>query len=225
MPKTTNTSAGCGRPASRAAARRRGPTAVLIRAFRSGSAMVPRLRFWGGDRGAVSPRSDDSRRLLPAYPWRVPIRRRSRGGQLHRPRRRRRLLATADGIDVEAVCEDLDSLLREVEARQPDVVVTDIRMPPTQTDEGIRLAARLRAERPEIGVVVLSHFAEPEYLLALLDSGSHRRAYLLKERLHDLAPLVAAIEAVPPDDRRSTRRSSSSSSQPRPGWRNRRSPN
>ena len=108
----------------------------------------------------------------------------------------RRLLATADGIHVEAACEDLDSLLREVEDRQPDVVVTDIRMPPTQTDEGIRLAARLRAERPEIGVVVLSHFAEPEYLLALLDSGSDGRAYLLKERLQDLAPLVAAIEAV-----------------------------
>ena len=108
----------------------------------------------------------------------------------------RRLLATADGIDVEAACEDLDSLLREVEDRRPDVVVTDIRMPPTQTDEGIQLAARLRAERPEIGVVVLSHFAEPEYLLALLDSGSDGRAYLLKERLQDLAQLVAAIEAV-----------------------------
>ena len=108
----------------------------------------------------------------------------------------RRLLATVDGIDVEAACEDLDSLLREVEDRRPDVVLTDIRMPPTQTDEGIRLAAQLRAERPEIGVVVLSHFAEPQYLLALLDSGSDGRAYLLKERVYDLAPLVAAIEAV-----------------------------
>ena len=108
----------------------------------------------------------------------------------------RRLLATADGIEVEAACEDLDSLLREVEDRRPDVVLTDIRMPPTQTDEGIQLAARLRAERPEIGVVVLSHFAEPEYVLALLDSGSDGRAYLLKERVHDLAQLVAAIEAV-----------------------------
>ena len=108
----------------------------------------------------------------------------------------RRLLATADGIDVEAACENLDSLLREVEARRPDVVLTDIRMPPTQTDEGIRLAARLRAERPGIGVVVLSQFAEPEYLLALLDSGSDGRAYLLKDRLQDLAQLVAAIEAV-----------------------------
>ena len=108
----------------------------------------------------------------------------------------RRLLATADGIVVEAACEDLDSLLREVEDRRPDVVLTDIRMPPTQTDEGIQLAARLRAERPEIGVVILSHFAEPDYLLALLETGSDGRAYLLKERLQDLGQLVAAIEAV-----------------------------
>ena len=131
-----------------------------------------------------------------AYPWLVPIRV-VLGEDSYIVREGvRRLLATADGIDVEAACEDLDSLLREVEDRRPDVVVTDIRMPPTQTDEGIQLAARLRAERPEIGVVVLSHFAEPEYLLALLDSGSDGRAYLLKERLQDLAPLVAAIEAV-----------------------------
>jgi DNA-binding NarL/FixJ family response regulator len=108
----------------------------------------------------------------------------------------RRLLATVDGIDVEGACEDLESLLREVEERRPDVVVTDICMPPTQTDEGLQVAARLRTERPEIGVVVLSQFAEPEYLLALLESGSDGRAYLLKERVHDLAPLVAAIEAV-----------------------------
>jgi DNA-binding NarL/FixJ family response regulator len=108
----------------------------------------------------------------------------------------RQLLASADGIDVEAECEDLDSLLREVEDRRPDVVLTDIRMPPTQSDEGIRLAARLRAERPEVGVVVLSQYAEPGYVLALLDSGSDGRAYLLKERVHDRAQLVGAIEAV-----------------------------
>jgi DNA-binding NarL/FixJ family response regulator len=108
----------------------------------------------------------------------------------------RQLLASADGIDVEAECEDLDSLLREVEDRRPDVVLTDIRMPPTQSDEGIRLAARLRAERPEVGVVVLSQYAEPGYVLALLDSGSDGRAYLLKERVHDRAQLIAAIETV-----------------------------
>ncbi len=68
---------------------------------------------------------------------------------------------------------------------RPDVVVTDIRMPPTNTDEGIRLAARLRAEHPEIGVVVLSQYADPVYVLTLLESGSDGRAYLLKERVHD----------------------------------------
>ena len=108
----------------------------------------------------------------------------------------RQMLASADGIEVEAECEDLDSLLRAVEHGRPDVVLTDIRMPPTHTDEGIRVAARLRAERPEVGVVVLSQYAEPGYVLALLDSGSDGRAYLLKERVHDRAQLVAAIEAV-----------------------------
>jgi DNA-binding NarL/FixJ family response regulator len=108
----------------------------------------------------------------------------------------RQLLTSADGIEVEAECEDLDSLVREIEDRRPDVVLTDIRMPPTQSDEGIRLAARLRAEHPEVGVVVLSQYAEPGYVLALLDSGSDGRAYLLKERVHDRAQLVGAIEAV-----------------------------
>jgi DNA-binding NarL/FixJ family response regulator len=108
----------------------------------------------------------------------------------------RQLLATADGIEIAAECEDLDSLVREIDERRPDVVLTDIRMPPEQSDEGIRLAAVLRAERPEIGVVVLSQYAEPGYVLALLDSGSDGRAYLLKERVHDRAQLVSAIEAV-----------------------------
>jgi len=74
--------------------------------------------------------------------------------------------------------------------------VTDIRMPPTGTDEGIRLAAQLREQYPDIGVVILSHYAEPAYALALLESGSEGRAYLLKERVHDHAHLVAAIESV-----------------------------
>ena len=69
-------------------------------------------------------------------------------------------------------------------------------MPPTSTDEGIRLAALLREEHPDIGVVVLSNYAEPAYALALLESGSEGRAYLLKDRVHDRAQLVAAIETV-----------------------------
>jgi DNA-binding NarL/FixJ family response regulator len=108
----------------------------------------------------------------------------------------RQLLAGAEGIEVQAECGDLDSLLQAVEERRPDVVLTDIRMPPTHSDEGIQLAARLRAEHPEIGVVVLSQFAEPGYVLALLEAGSDGRAYLLKERVHDRAQLVAAIETV-----------------------------
>jgi DNA-binding NarL/FixJ family response regulator len=95
-----------------------------------------------------------------------------------------------------ASCGDLPSLLEAVESERPDVVVTGIRMPPTSTDEGIRLAALLRDEHPDMGVVVLSNYAEPAYALALLQSGSEGRAYLLKERVHDRAQLGAAIESV-----------------------------
>ena len=106
------------------------------------------------------------------------------------------VLATAPGIEVVASCADLDSLLAAVESDRPDVVVTDIRMPPTETDEGIRAAAALRDSRPEVGVVVLSQHDDPAYALALLDSGSEGRAYLLKERVHDGGQLVAAVEEV-----------------------------
>jgi len=108
----------------------------------------------------------------------------------------RRLLETQDDVEVAAVCDDLDSLLAAVEAERPDVVVTDIRMPPGGTDEGIQAAARLRETNPEVGVVVLSQYATPSYVLALLESGSEGRAYLLKERVTDLEQLVAAIRAV-----------------------------
>jgi DNA-binding NarL/FixJ family response regulator len=108
----------------------------------------------------------------------------------------RRLLETRDDFEVAAVCEDLDSLLEAVDAERPDVVVTDIRMPPGNTDEGIQAATRLRETRPEVGVVVLSQYASPSYVLALLEGGSERRAYLLKERVKDLEQLVAAIRAV-----------------------------
>ena len=106
------------------------------------------------------------------------------------------LLASEDDIEVVAACEDMDSLLDAVEAARPDVVVTDIRMPPTGTDEGIRLAAILRESYPEIGVLILSQYAQPTYALALLDTGSDRRAYLLKHRVHDRAELVCAIKSV-----------------------------
>jgi DNA-binding NarL/FixJ family response regulator len=108
----------------------------------------------------------------------------------------RRLLETSPDVDVVAACGDLDSLLAAVDAELPDVVVTDIRMPPTGTDEGIRAAEELRESQPKIGVVVLSQYAEPRYALALLERGTAGRAYLLKERVADLEQLVAAIRAV-----------------------------
>ena len=108
----------------------------------------------------------------------------------------RRLLETSPELEVAAVCGDLDSLLAAVDAERPDVVVTDIRMPPDSTDEGIQAAARLRETNPEVGVVVLSQYATPSYVLALLEGGSEGRAYLLKERVKDLGQLVAAIRAV-----------------------------
>src|ERR1700756_2172062 len=94
-----------------------------------------------------------------------------------------RLLATQPDLEVVAVCGDLPSLLAAVEIERPDVVITDIRMPPSESDEGIQAAARLRKTNPEVGVVVLSQFADPRYALALLDAGTERRAYLLKERV------------------------------------------
>jgi DNA-binding NarL/FixJ family response regulator len=100
------------------------------------------------------------------------------------------------GIEVVALCDGGDALLRAVETHRPDVVVTDIRMPPTNTDEGIRLAATLRETHPEIGVVVLSNYADPSYALALLETGLEGRSYLLKERVHDRSQLVSAIHTV-----------------------------
>ena len=108
----------------------------------------------------------------------------------------RRLLETHPDLEVAAVCGDLDSLLAAVDAERPDVVVTDIRMPPGDADEGIQAAERLRETNPEVGVVVLSQYANPGYVLALLEGGSARRAYLLKERVEDLEQLVAAIRTV-----------------------------
>jgi DNA-binding NarL/FixJ family response regulator len=108
----------------------------------------------------------------------------------------RRVLETRSGLEVAAVCDDLDSLLAAVEAERPDVVITDIRMPPGDADEGIQAAERLRVTNPEIGVVVLSQYANPSYALALLKGGTAGRAYLLKERVKDLGELEAAIHAV-----------------------------
>jgi DNA-binding NarL/FixJ family response regulator len=109
------------------------------------------------------------------------------------------LLRAAKDIEVVATCSDLDSLEAAVEREHPDVVVTDIRMPPTNTDEGIHMAERLRRSSPSIGVVVLSQYSDPEYALALLDGGANGRAYLLKERITDVGQVANAIREVARD--------------------------
>lgn len=108
----------------------------------------------------------------------------------------RRLLEPEPDIELAAACSDLPSLLEAIEVERPDVVLTDIRMPPTSLDEGIQVADRLRATSPETGVVVLSQFAAPEYALALLEKGADRRAYLLKDRIGDTVELAGAIRTV-----------------------------
>ncbi|MEO6468696.1 MAG: response regulator transcription factor [Acidimicrobiia bacterium] len=107
-----------------------------------------------------------------------------------------RLLNSQAGVEVVGAYEDYDTLLAGVDAEQPDVVITDIRMPPTGTDEGVRAARVIRELHPMMGVVVLSQYVEPGYALALLESGADRRAYLLKERVGDVEVLLRAIEAV-----------------------------
>ena len=106
------------------------------------------------------------------------------------------LLAASPSVEIVGSYGDVQTVLDGVERDRPDVVVTDIRMPPSHTDEGIRLADQLRESRPSTGVVVLSQYAEPTYVLALLEHGSDRRGYLLKERIHDRGQLVSAIDAV-----------------------------
>jgi DNA-binding NarL/FixJ family response regulator len=106
------------------------------------------------------------------------------------------VLDRAEGIELVAACENLDSLRATIEATRPDVVMTDIRMPPENHDEGIRLAAELRSTHPEVGVVVLSQHAEPIYASLLFEDGSDRRAYLLKESVKDQSELSRALHTV-----------------------------
>jgi DNA-binding NarL/FixJ family response regulator len=107
-----------------------------------------------------------------------------------------RVLERLDGVEVLAGCIDGDALLAAVEEQRPDVVVTDMRMPPSGDAEGIRVANRLRQRHPSLGVVVLTQYAEPRYGLELLEAGTEGRGYLLKERVNDPRELHAAIEAV-----------------------------
>jgi DNA-binding NarL/FixJ family response regulator len=106
------------------------------------------------------------------------------------------LLAVVDGIDVVGTAHDAESLMRSVADQSPDIVLTDIRMPPTHTNEGIRAAKRIRAEHPGVGVVVLSQYVEEDYAFSLLADGVAGMGYLLKERLTDLGELVRALQEV-----------------------------
>ncbi len=107
-----------------------------------------------------------------------------------------RVLHSVEDVELVAVAEDLDELRAAVEREKPDAVLTDIRMPPTNTDEGIRLARELRSSHPEVGVVVLSQHADPSYAMALFADGSERRGYLLKERVKDEDELARALREV-----------------------------
>jgi DNA-binding NarL/FixJ family response regulator len=106
------------------------------------------------------------------------------------------IVGDAQGIEVVGTCADRDALLQAIDAAPPDAVITDIRMPPTGTDEGIQVARVLRERHPRVGVVVLTQFADPSYVVALLESGSAGRAYLLKERISAPAQLVSAVQTV-----------------------------
>jgi DNA-binding NarL/FixJ family response regulator len=108
----------------------------------------------------------------------------------------KQLIESQPELELAATATDFDSLMAAVEKQRPAVVVTDIRMPPSGTDEGIRAAEQIRSSHPDIGVVVLSQYAEPEYALSLLEKGAAGRAYLLKERVSDIDQLVNAIREV-----------------------------
>ena len=110
------------------------------------------------------------------------------------------VLALSDEIELVESCEDYDGLIQAVAEHKPDVVVTDIRMPPTQTDEGIRAAKEIRTSNPDVGVVVLSQYVEPDYAMRLFAEGSNGRAYLLKERVGDVNELAMAIRRVADGD-------------------------
>jgi DNA-binding NarL/FixJ family response regulator len=107
-----------------------------------------------------------------------------------------RLVAANEDFELVGVASDLPQLLALVSEHAPDVVVTDIRMPPTGTDEGIRAAAWIRENHPRVGVVVLSQYSAPRYAVALLEHGSAGRAYLLKERVGSVDELARAIRTV-----------------------------
>ena len=111
------------------------------------------------------------------------------------------ILNRSPGIDVVATADDEPTLLAAIEETRPDVVVTDVRMPPTGTDEGVRVAGRLATAHPDIGVVVLSQYSDPEWLSRVFDLGRENRGWVMKERAHSDRQLVRAVKAVHQGDR------------------------
>jgi len=108
----------------------------------------------------------------------------------------RSLIEAAEGIDLVAACADLDELIGAIDEWVPDVVLTDIRMPPARTDEGVRAAEYCRLHHARVGVVLLSQYVDPGYVRTLLRQGTERRGYLLKERVADVDELVEALHTV-----------------------------
>jgi DNA-binding NarL/FixJ family response regulator len=106
-----------------------------------------------------------------------------------------RLLRDAN-IEVVAEAQDAQGLLYHVRLARPDVALVDIRMPPTHTDEGLVAARTIRAEHPQVGVLVLSQYVEPSYALRLIHEQPERVGYLLKERVFDIATVVDALRRI-----------------------------
>ena len=106
------------------------------------------------------------------------------------------MLAEMPDVELVAACCDADELRAAFDAARPDIVITEIPLPPSMTDEGLRLAAELRDSHPETAVIALSDECDPAYALALLEWGADRRAYLLKDHLRSPRQLLAAIETV-----------------------------
>jgi DNA-binding NarL/FixJ family response regulator len=106
------------------------------------------------------------------------------------------VLSTEPGLELVATCEDGETLMAAIEAERPHVVLTDARMPPSGDQEGVTVANRLRETHPELGVVLMSQYASAAYARNLLAGGSDRRAYLLKDGVHDRHQLITALETV-----------------------------
>ena len=111
------------------------------------------------------------------------------------------ILERSPDVDLVATADDEATLLAAIEETTPDVVVTDVRMPPTRTDEGVRIAKRLATAHPDIGVVIVSQYSDPEWLSSVFDLGSENRGWVMKERAQSQGQLISAVKAVHQGDR------------------------